>query len=183
VPERDEGKSAAPTVIIGLGNDLLSDDGVGIRVLRALAERAETRSAELHEAPIGGLGLLDHILGHERCIIVDAIATGTHPPGTLMQVPLTEGAAPAVLSSSHQIDLLQVLALARMMGGDVPRSVTVYGIEAKDVTTFHEGCTEEVALAIPGAVDAICAELSGKGAPPPTGPPAWRIAGGMVPAR
>jgi len=46
------------------------------------------------------------------------------------------------------------------MGAEVPHTVTVYGIEAADTTTFHEGCTEEVSAAIPKLVEAICRDVN-----------------------
>jgi hydrogenase maturation protease len=160
VPEHPHAGGVTRTRIIGLGNELLSDDGLGIRVVRELRKRLEGGAIDFEELSVGGLELLDHITGYERCIIVDAIATGAHPPGTVLRFLQTTDSDPVTLTSSHQIDLSQVLTLARLLGGDIPRTVLVYGIEAQDVVTFHDDCTQDVRRAIPRLVDTICADIA-----------------------
>ncbi|HXX62711.1 MAG TPA: hydrogenase maturation protease [Bacteroidota bacterium] len=145
--------------IIGLGNEMLSDDGLGIRVVRALRQRLRGRDIEFEELSLGGLPLLDHLIGFDRCIIVDAISTLMHPPGTMLHFTQCGPSAPVAIRSSHQIDLSQILGLAELLGERLPRQVTVYGIEACDVTTFHDECTHAVAEAIPSLVEAICRDI------------------------
>ena len=145
--------------IIGLGNEMLSDDGLGIRVVRELKNRLGNRSVAFEELSVGGLQLFDYLAGTEECIIVDAIKTGTQPAGTLLRFVQTADSEPVTLSSSHQIDLGQILGLARFMGASLPKRLTVYGIEADDITTFRESCTEQVSKAIPKLVDAICSDV------------------------
>jgi len=149
--------------IIGLGNELLSDDGVGIRVLRALRARLPHDNVTFEELSIGGLQLLDYITGCERCMIIDAVATNKHPPGTTYRFVQTADSNPVTLTSSHQIDLAQVMTLATVMGGDLPRTLIVYGIEAGDLMTFHDGCTGEVSRAIPTLVETICRDVHNDG--------------------
>jgi hydrogenase maturation protease len=145
--------------IIGLGNELLSDDGVGIRVVRMLKERLAVDDVSFEELSVGGLALLDHITGCEWCILVDAIITGSHPPGTAYRFIQTSDHEPATLTSSHQIDLAQVLKLAAFLRADLPRKVIVYAIEAGDIQTFSEACTSEVSRAIPELVDVMCRDV------------------------
>lgn len=145
--------------VIGLGNDLLSDDGLGIRTIRQLKARLALDDAVFQELSVGGLQLLDHVVGYERCIIVDAMTTGKEPAGTIYRFVQTPDAKLVPLSSSHQIDLGQVLALAKLLGAELPETLTVYGIEALDVTTFRDGCTAQVSEAIPRLVDLICRDL------------------------
>lgn len=146
-------------MIIGLGNEYLSDDGVGIRVVRALRERLPTLDAVIEELSVGGLELLTYITGCERCVIVDAVTTGTHPPGTTYRCIQKTGSDPPALTSSHQINLAQVVSLGAMMGADLPAHLLVYGVEAEDLTTFHDGCTVSVSEAIPRIVDVICHDI------------------------
>lgn len=169
------------TKIIGLGNELLSDDGLGVSVVRQLKKRLAGLEIDFEELSVGGLGLLDHITGCDRCIIVDAIATGDHPPGTMLRFLQTADSDPVTLASSHQIDLSQVLALAGLLGGEIPRSVLVYGIEAGDVVTFHEECTQDVRRAIPKLVDMICADIAG--GEQSARPGVWQIVDDAVPDR
>jgi len=147
------------TTVIGLGNEYLSDDGLGILAVRQVAGRLNDSGITFQELSIGGLELLDHIVGYKRCVIIDAIATGTCPPGTIHRFVRNPGSEAVTISSSHQLDLMQVLTLGRILGADVPEQVTVYGIEAGDITTFRSGPTPEVAGSLPALVDAVCADL------------------------
>jgi len=152
-------------VVIGLGNEFISDDGAGIYAVRGLKEKIgdlDNQSIAIEELAIGGLALLDYLTGYERCIIVDAVVSGNHPPGTIYRFVQTRGSQPVKLSSSHQIDLSQILGLAELMKAEVPHTVTVYGIEACDVTTFSEGCTSLVERAIPRLVNYLYEDITAK---------------------
>lgn len=171
----DHGLKRRPLVIIGLGNEFLSDDGVGIRVVRELRKRPLRNDAVLEELSVGGLPLLEYIAGFERCIIVDAVITGRHPPGTVYRFVQGADPVPFSLTSSHQIDLAQILSLATLMEWDLPRSLTVYGVEAAEITTFRDACTEEVSRAIPLVVEAVCSELKTDGNNAQNHPGEWQI--------
>ena len=155
----DVGARRLPLTIIGLGNELLSDDGVGIKVVRELKKRLSPDDVQFEELAVGGLELLDYVSGCEECIIIDAVVTGRHPPGTAYRFVQTADREVVSLRSSHQVDLAQVLSLAALMGADLPRTLTVYGIEADDVTTFRETCTADVSRAIPLVVERVCRHL------------------------
>ena len=148
-----------PCTIIGLGNEFLSDDGVGIRVVQELKRRLHGASITFEELAVGGLELLDYVVGYRECIIVDAITSGNQPAGTLYRFVQSPDQEPLKLTSSHQIDLGQVLALAKLLGASLPTKLTVYGIEVADITTFRDACTEEVSKAIPKLVDLICTDV------------------------
>jgi hydrogenase maturation protease len=157
IPNEDDHKKGL--TIIGLGNEMLSDDGLGIRVVRELRNRLNDRFVVFEELSVGGLQLFDSLIGTEECIIVDAIKTGSQPAGTLFRFIQTADNKPVTLTSSHQIDLGQILGLARFMGAPLPRRLTVYGIEAEDITTFRDACTAQVSKAIPKLVNAICSDV------------------------
>jgi hydrogenase maturation protease len=156
-------RKRTPLRIIGLGNELLSDDGAGVRVVQELKRRIPVDNTIVEELPVGGLQLLEHISGVQRCIIIDAVVTGDHPPGTAYRSVQTDDGEPVSLASSHQVDLGQVLSLLRLLGGDPPGTLLVYGIEAGDITTFRETCTEEVSRAIPEVAELICRDLANAG--------------------
>jgi hydrogenase maturation protease len=160
---RDAESLRKKLTIIGLGNEMLCDDGIGIKIARELRSRIADEAIAIEELSIGGLQLLDHIIGTERCIIVDALVTGTHPPGTMFRYVQSASDNPLTLTSSHQIDLGHILGLARFMGAALPNRVTVYGMEAEDITTFRETCTVKVTEAIPRLVDVIYADILSDG--------------------
>lgn len=147
-------------VIIGLGNEYLSDDGAGVYAVRLLKQRmGQPDGIAFEELAVGGLPLVDYIIGYERCVIIDAVVTGTQPPGTLYRFVQHQNTEPVKLTSSHQVDLSQILGLAQLFRPMTGRTITVYGVEVSDTTTFSNRCTEQVAKAIPQLVNLVCEDL------------------------
>jgi hydrogenase maturation protease len=116
-------------LVLGAGNILLSDEGIGVRVVEALQERYQVpETVEMLDGGTCGMDLLDVIAGRDHLIIVDAVNTGS-PPGTLVR--LHDGQIPAVFrtkSSPHQLGLQDVLALLGLLE-TAPRHVTVIGVQ------------------------------------------------------
>lgn len=135
------------TLILGIGNLILTDDGVGIKIAQRLKEeRPELEVVETGEA---GLTLLDFITGYDRLIIIDSIKTEQGKPGQVYKLEL-EDLKPAMdFSSSHGIDIATAFKLGQRLGYKMPKSVSIYAVEMKDNTTFGERCTEEVEERIP----------------------------------
>lgn len=143
------------TVILGLGNEYITDDGIGIHTIRELKNNLPSNNYTIEELSIGGIELLDHLSGYEQAIIVDAFITGAHPSGTIYRYVQTADEDGMKLKSSHQIDLPQVLGLARALNIAMPNEIIIYGVEAGDITTFRCKCTPEVEVAIPKLVKLI----------------------------
>jgi len=144
------------TLILGIGNLILTDDGVGIKIAHKLKEeRPELEVVETGEA---GLTLLDLITGYDRLIIIDSIKTEQGKPGQVYKLEL-EDLKPAMdFSSSHGIDIATAFKLGQRLGYRMPKSVSIYAVEMKDNTTFGERCTEEVEERIPFIVQQIIDE-------------------------
>ena len=161
--------------IIGLGNEYLTDDGLGVRVVRDLKKRLDADEAKFEELSIGGIQLLDYLAAAEECIIVDAIVSGSRPAGTLYRFIQSAEREDVHITSSHQIDLSQVLAFGKLMGAQLPKRLTVYGIEADDVTTFNDGCSTQVMNAIPKLVNLICKDIENSEHSPSSSDGEWQI--------
>jgi len=148
------------TLIIGLGNPLLKDDSVGLRVIQILKESiGELPDVELMEDYWGGLRLMEQMVGYERAIIVDAICTGA-PAGTIHI--LSPDDIPTQRSASvHDVNLPTALEFGRQAGAQLPSSenILLIGIEAADVQTFEESLSPEVEAALPEAVNQIQSAL------------------------
>ncbi len=137
------------TLVLGLGNPILTDDGVGVHVARALARRPNRPDVEIAEASLGGLRLLDTAVGYNRLILVDAIQAGG-PVGQVYQ--LSPNDMPSLHSaSSHDLNLPAALELGRRLGLVLPEdeAITIVAVEVEDVLTFGERCTPQVQAAIP----------------------------------
>jgi len=149
------------TLVLGLGNPILTDDGVGIYIARAVAERGQQEGVSYAEASVGGLRLLDVIAGYERIIMVDAILTGNGEVGHIHRLFPNDLQASLHVGSTHDLSLPGALALGRGMGMALPEDddLVILAVEVDDVLTFGETCTPAVAAAIPRAVEAVLAEL------------------------
>jgi hydrogenase maturation protease len=152
------------TLVIGLGNPLVTDDSVGLRVVAELqpllADRTDVEVAEDHW---GGLRLMERMIGFDRAIVVDAIQTGA-PPGTI-HLLTPDGIATQRSASAHDVNLPTALEFGRRAGAHLPdnRQIRLVGIEAQDTLTFGERCTPAVQAAIPQAVEAVLKVLSDEG--------------------
>ena len=156
---------ALKTLIVGLGNPILTDDGVGIHIVRAVAERCPRDDVAFAEASVGGLRLLDVIAGYERLIMVDAIQTPGGQLGDLYRLRPGDLRASLHSGSTHDLSLPGALALGRCLGLPLPddEAITIVAVEVEDVTTFGEACTPQVQAAIPSAVQTILEQvLSGR---------------------
>lgn len=148
------------TIVIGLGNTILTDDGVGIYVARALGERL-CGAADVREAELAGLDLLEMLKGYDRAFIVDAIQLDGEAPGDIFRMRPDDIRITPRLASFHDIDLVTALALGRRLEFHMPAEVVIFGVQAADCLTLGEGCTEAVNDAIPALVDEIVGEITG----------------------
>jgi len=149
------------TLVLGLGNPILTDDGVGIHVVRAMAAQCQRDDVTFAEASVGGLRLLDVIAGYERVVLVDAIQTRDGRAGDIHRLHPNDLRASLHSGSTHDLSLTGALALGRGLGLTLPgdEAITILAIEVEDVLTFGEACTPAVAAAIPRAVEVVLAEL------------------------
>jgi hydrogenase maturation protease len=148
------------TLVVGLGNPILGDDGIGIRVARAIANTncVADSKVEFLEASLGGLALAEQLQGYDRVILVDAIQTRGGKPGAVYRLNLDD--LPSYHADSiHDTSLATALQVFRHQGGHVPSQITIIAIEAVNLHDFGETLTPEVEAAIPFAMDAVLAEL------------------------
>ena len=150
---------SSKTLILGLGNPILGDDGVGWRVAEAVQAILGTlaSSVEVEFASLGGLSLMERMLGYERVILVDSLQTGSRPVGSVESTQLAELANPSAghSASAHDTSLLTALATAEAMGVEIPARVDVVTIEAKNTDDFSEQLSAEVATAVPIAAQEV----------------------------
>ena len=139
----------APTLVLGLGNLLLEDDGAGLRLLEEL--RRDPRHGEEIEFVDGGsqgLALLGYFDGRARVLVLDAVQLGA-PPGTVHVLGASDLRA-AHAATAHESGALELLELARLLG-EVPENVVVLGIEPEVMRTGI-GLSEAVEAALPEAL-------------------------------
>lgn len=138
-------------LILGLGNPILGDDGVGWRVTERVKERLakhqlEMDGVEVDCLSVGGISLMERLIGYERAILIDALVTGENPVGTVSVMPFHDlpNRALGHLSSSHDTTLQNALLAGKRMGFSLPDEIWVVGIETRLVFDFSETLSPEV---------------------------------------
>jgi hydrogenase maturation protease len=149
------------TLVLGLGNPILSDDGVGIRVAQEVGEKLKDPQVTVAETSGAGLSLLDSIAGYDKVIIIDAIQTREGNTGQIYRIGPEDFSPTKHFSSPHQINLATALELGKMLDLAMPPTITIFAVEAKDITSFSEKCTPEVEKTIPEVVKMVLQELVG----------------------
>jgi hydrogenase maturation protease len=145
------GVPVKPVLILGLGNAILCDDGVGIKAIRFLAETGPHPGIDLKEAEVAGFALLDLLEGYDRAVVIDAVRVRDAEPGDIV-VFSSESLEPSLhLVAGHQIDLPSALEMGRQLDRPVPHTVHIVGVQVLDDRTFDEHCTPAVEAAVPSA--------------------------------
>lgn len=166
------------TLVLGLGNPILTDDGVGVKVAEAVREALPPDAPiDVSEASVGGLGLMERVLGYERVILIDALhnpiekpRVGHHPatslggnPGTIHRMALEDlrNISPTQHSASaHDTSLVTALELGERLGLPLPKEFIIYAIEVENIIDFGEEPTLAVAQAVPKVTAAVLEELN-----------------------
>jgi hydrogenase maturation protease len=143
------------TVIIGIGNPLLTDDAVGVQISRRLADATAGRpDIDVTELYAGGLRLMEALVGYKRAILVDAMECGQNP-GTVYCLSNRDLLETKNSVCAHDTSLSAALSVGRLSGLPLPDSIEIWGVEPQDLTTFGENLTEAVAQAVPRVVEKI----------------------------
>jgi hydrogenase maturation protease len=148
------------TLVLGIGNPILSDDSVGIRVAQGVGKKLDNPQVDVAEMSLVGLSLLDSIAGYDKVIIIDAIQTEKGQAGQIYRMGAEDFSDTKHFSSPHQINLVTALELGKILGLAMPQEITIFAVEAKDITSFSEKCTPKVEKAIPKAVKMVLQELN-----------------------
>ena len=135
------------TLILGIGNPILTDDSVGIRIAQKIKE--ECPDLEVIETSEAGLALLDLVAGYDKLVIIDSIKTGKGEAGDVYKFGLEDLKPTLDLSSSHSLDIASAFEFGQKLGYKMPKQVSIYAVETKDNITFGEKCTQEVEGKIP----------------------------------
>jgi len=171
-PGRDDRTEAMRTLVVGLGNPILTDDGVGVKAA-ALVDAALPaelrRDVVVTEASVGGLRLMEMMIGFERAIIIDAILPREgQGAGTLRRLSLDDlrTLSPTQHSASaHDTTLVTALEGGELLGLALPQEIVIFAVEVENITDFGEEPTPAVRAAIPRVARAVLEVLGVPGTP------------------
>ncbi len=141
-------------VVVGIGNTIRGDDGVGIYLARALRGVLRGR-CEIKELATAGLDVLDAISGYQRAVVIDAIRTPGGVPGEVRRFRLSDFRGSSHMPPRHALDLGQAVALGkRLWGGQVPE-VEVLAVETKEVSEFSDALSPELRERFSAILDVV----------------------------
>jgi hydrogenase maturation protease len=146
-----------PILVLGLGNDILSDDAVGLHVAREIKQLlSKSDGIDVQESSEMGLSLLDYVVGFDDLILVDAVQTGQAPPGFLHEF---DGCQLKVLPivSPHFLGVGEVMALGRKLSLPVPGRVKIFAIEVEDPFTVKDRMTPPLRQILPHIASRVLA--------------------------
>jgi hydrogenase maturation protease len=153
--------SAARTLLVGLGNPILGDDGIGVRLARDVAAQCREGGLEvLVDGPSAGLDLVERLAGYARVILVDAFEAPALEPGTLLRMDAGALGPAAAVSHVHATELATALELGRGAGLPLPAAAEIHvlGIATRAADSFSERLSPELELAYRGLLEAVTRE-------------------------
>jgi len=146
--------STTDTLVLGIGNIIMTDDGVGVRVVNLLQERYRfSHTVKVMDGGTLGLDLLHHLEGIRRLVVVDAVETGG-PPGTLVRLTGDEiNIAFRTKLSPHQMGLQDLLLVAELQGF-VPDEMVLWGVQPAEI-----GMGTELTAAVEDQVEPLVGQV------------------------
>jgi hydrogenase maturation protease len=147
------------TIVLGVGNRLMGDDGFGPRVIEELQKREVPPYVELMDAGVGGMAILSWIEGADKVVIIDSVQTNNEPPGTVYR--FTDKELPPsdmFMLSLHDLNLVDTINIGRVVQ-KMPDEIVIYGVEVKRVAEFVDGLTPEVEAAMKEVIDLVMEEI------------------------
>ena len=129
------------TVILGLGNEILSDDGIGPRLVKSLSQMIDDPEVTFTTASCGGLEIMEHIRGYRKAVILDAIRTPGGTPGTVYSFLPADFRETSNLSSFHDVNFLTAFRLGNILEFDLPSYLQIIAVEIIEDMVFSEKLT------------------------------------------
>ena len=155
-------------LVVGLGNPILTDDGVGVLVayeVERILDKIDDNAITVTEASVGGLRLMELMIGYGHVILVDAFCPNDGSPTNPGQIHhMTFDDLKNVIptqhsASAHDTSLVTAFDIGASIGLNLPKTVSIYAVEVENIYDFGEEPTPAVAAAIPRLVTAILDEL------------------------
>jgi hydrogenase maturation protease len=138
---------------LGLGNEIIADDAIGILAAQALKSQLGDE-VDVIESSVAGMALMEIMMDYDKAILIDAIVTGDNPPGSILEMK-PEQLGHVIAPSAHYAGIPEVIALAHQMQIHFPDEIAIFAVEVKDALTIGGEISTEVRQALP----ALCAKV------------------------
>jgi hydrogenase maturation protease len=145
-------------LILGMGNPILSDDGVGLSIAEKL--RDSIHGADVAISSMIGLELFDLILGYDTLFIVDAMTTKGGEAGALKKISEHDQCGTLHLFSSHGLNIFELMELGARCGLEMPHLKAVYGIEIGSEVAFGGSLSTALSEKLPAIIEEITTDIN-----------------------
>lgn len=145
------------TIVVGLGNPILGDDGVGWRVAEDVARLVDSElQVHVECLALGGISLMEHLIGYQRAILIDACFLDEEP-GSILVLNLEDlpDLSAFHTTSAHDMSLQNAMKLGQNLGAALPEDVIIVGIAAQQVHDFSEELSPPIAESVPKAAQIV----------------------------
>jgi hydrogenase maturation protease len=129
-------KNSINTLLLGIGNDILTDDAIGPKLVKRLETNLKGGGLSFHTAAVGGMEIIEFISGYQKVIIIDAIRTKEGIPGTVSHFTPADFKETLHLSSFHDMNFLTALEFAKKLNLQLPGQIDIIAIEIVEDLTF-----------------------------------------------
>jgi len=148
------------TIILGIGNLILGDDGVGVHVANEVKKHINKPDITVDEAITGGMNLLDLLIGYDKAIIIDAVKSENSENGEVKRIKLSDFTT-MHSCNPHDVSLAEAIEMAKKLGEKrIPNEIVIIGIMMKQIPCeFGEELSEKIAAAVPKAVEMTLNEI------------------------
>jgi hydrogenase maturation protease len=132
------------TLILGIGNEILTDDGIGPRVVREISAMNLNSDVCFSSSCCGGMEIIENVKGYERVIFIDAIRTSDGKPGNVYHFSPSDFRLTSHLSNLHDIDFISALELGKTLDLHLPSDLHIIAIEIHEDSEFGEELSKPV---------------------------------------
>lgn len=142
-------------LLLGLGNEIRGDDGIGIVVTRKIRENLQNSDfIDIKDTEEMGLSLLDFISGYEELILIDSVQTKKVLPGTIHELDEKDLKSLRGLPP-HFVGISETIAIGKTLGIKIPSKIKIFAIEVKDPYTITTTITNDLSKKVPYIVTKI----------------------------
>jgi len=143
------------TLVLGIGNEILSDDGIGPRLVRSLSEIIDDPGVSFKTAFCGGLEIMEYIRDYERAVIIDAIHTRNGRPGNVYLFSASDFSETSNLSNLHDVNFITALHLGDILELNLPSDLNIIAVEVTEDREFNEKLTPVLEIRYPEILEEV----------------------------
>jgi len=140
-------------LVLGIGNEILTDDGIGVRLVDDLQAKCFSAEIVFDKGTVGGLEILEIIQGYREVLFLDAIKTNEGKPGEIYHMDLSDFLETSHLSNLHDVSFIEAIRLGRELGFDLPEKLHIFAVEIVEDMVFSINFTAEIEKQYPVILD------------------------------